>query len=64
MVTCFSVLAGFLWWARQSLPGLSPVWWGLCIFFATRAFQSVPRALRQIGVIGDGSRSQLATDTV
>lgn len=45
MALCLAVLAGFLFWARQALPGLPAVWWGLALFFACRAGQSLPRAL-------------------
>ena len=58
MVGCLAVLAGFLWWARQALPGLPAVWWGLTVFFALRASQSVPRAVTQLGLLGGPGKQQ------
>ncbi|KAI7844559.1 hypothetical protein COHA_001917 [Chlorella ohadii] len=52
MATCLLVLLAFLAWARTALPGLPAVWWGLCVFFACRAAQSLPRALTQLGMLG------------
>ena len=52
MATCLLVLLAFLAWARTALPGLPAVWWGLCVFFACRATQSLPRALTQLGMLG------------
>ena len=43
MVVCLLVLAGFLHWQRAAAPQMSTVWWGLVIFFFTRAVQSLPR---------------------
>ncbi|KAL4431117.1 hypothetical protein ABPG75_006373 [Micractinium tetrahymenae] len=58
MMACLAVLAGFLWWARQAVPGLPAVWWGLAVFFALRAGQSVPRAVQQLGLLGGGHGSE------
>lgn len=51
MLTCLVLLSAFLWWARQALPGLPSVWWGLFVFFFLRAAQSVPRAVLQLGLM-------------
>lgn len=57
MATCLVVLAGFLAWARTALPGLPAVWWGLCVFFACRAGQSLPRALMKLGLVGGDNQA-------
>lgn len=51
MAACLLVLLGFLGWARQAIPGLPSVWWGLAVFFACRAGQTVPRALQQLSLL-------------
>ena len=55
MATCLAVLGGFLWWARDAMPGLPAVWWGLAVFFFARAAQTVPRALQQLGLLGSSA---------
>lgn len=62
MATCLLGLAGFLWWARQSVPGLPAVWWGLTFFFMLRAGQTVPRALQQLALAGSSSSTAAAAD--
>ena len=57
MATCLVVLVAFLAWARTALTGLPAVWWGLCVFFACRAGQSLPRALLKLGLLGGGSQA-------
>ena len=57
MVANLALLAAFLWWARQALPGLPAVWWGLAVFFCLRAAQTVPRALLKLDPFGGGHSS-------
>lgn len=60
MATCLVVLLAFLAWARTALPGLPAVWWGLCVFFACRAAQSLPRALTRLGILGQAKADSKA----
>lgn len=64
MATCLAALAAFLWYARTALPGLPAVWWGLAWFFFCRASQTVPRAVRQLGLLhgGDAAATQAAAE--
>lgn len=55
MAFCLLGLAGFLAWARQATPGLPAVWWGLAVFFFFRASQTVPRAVKLLGLAGGGA---------
>ena len=59
MATCLVVLAAFLNLARQHLPGLAAVWWGLAAFFGLRAAQSVPRAWHMLGGGGGDSSNSI-----
>jgi hypothetical protein len=57
MVFNLALLAAFLGWAQQAVPGLPAVWWGLAVFFFLRAAQTVPRVLRKLDPLRDGSSS-------
>lgn len=60
MATCLAALFCFIYWARQAIPGLPSVWWGLAVFFACRAGQTVPRALQQLSLLGGGHAAAAA----
>jgi len=62
MAISMTVLAVFLWWARQHVPGLGAVWWSLTVFFGARTLQSLPRMLlRDLGPADEAEADGKAT---
>lgn len=48
MVVTLACLTVFLWQSQTRAWGLPGVWWGLTLFFAVRAAQSLPVTLSRM----------------
>ena len=57
MLITLGILSAFLWQSQRRGWGLPGVWWGLTLFFAARAAQSVPAAVSRMCQLPESKQS-------